>query len=284
MLLLNQIHRAKAESIDYADGRHAGPDDLRRKLRRNHYKAVFITHVDTATSVVNPVRELVSECAGAGVFSVVDSVCGVGGEELDFDRLGADIVFTGSQKALAAAPGAVLVATSNELLEYLEKRKQTIESYYMNLLRWKPVMEDPRIYLATPAVQVLLSLREALREVKEEGIEARWKRHQSLGETTRGRLSELGLKFVADEGFRADTVTAFWVKEGSAKEIQNSLEEKYRIVVARGIYEARDKMVRIDHFGILKVEQLARALDALEEVIDGLDLVKKRRVPIAERG
>ncbi len=283
MLLLNALHRAKQESIDYKDGQHAEPDDLRNRLRRSKFKAVFMTHVDTSTGVVNPVRDLVDECQKAGVISVVDSVCGIGGEELDFDRLGADIVFTASQKAIAGAPGAVLLAVSNRAMEYMEKRKDDIESYYMSLPRWKPVMDDPKMYLATPATQVLLALREALREVKEEGLDARWARHRRLGETTRAALAELGVDFVSGEGFRADTVTAFWVENGKAGEIQRELDEKHGITVARGISDTRDKMIRIGHFGILTVDRLEQALGSLESVMVAQGATRRKGVPLAGR-
>ncbi|MGP8124820.1 MAG: pyridoxal-phosphate-dependent aminotransferase family protein, partial [Nitrososphaerales archaeon] len=259
MLLLNQVHGAKADVLEYKDGVHADPDDLRKKLRESKYKAVFMTHVDTSTSVANPIRELVEECVKAGVFSVVDGVCSIGGVPLDFDRLGSDIAFTASQKALAAAPGAVLLAASDRAIDYMAKREKPIESYYMNLLRWKPVMEDPRMYLATPATQVLLALREALLEVKGETLEKRWARHRKLGELTRDQVDEWGFKFVADEGFRADTVTSFWVRKGTAGDIQKTLEDEHGVVVARGIYEARDTMIRIGHFGILTPKRLASA-------------------------
>jgi aspartate aminotransferase-like enzyme len=267
MLMLNQVHGAKADVTDYPDGKHADPDDLRKKLRKTKYKAVFITHVETSTSVINPIQELVNECKDAGVFCVVDSVCGVGGVPLDFDKLGADIVFTASQKALAGAPGAVLVAASKEVLDYMEKRREPIESYYMNLLRWKPIMDDPRMYLATPAVQVLLALREALLEAKEEGLERRWARHARLGEATRGLVSRMGLDFVADEGYRSDTVSAFWVREGTAGDIQRKLEKESGILVARGLYEARGRMIRIGHFGNLTEPRLRKALESLQLVL-----------------
>ena len=280
MLMLNQVHGAKADGLEYNDGVHADPDDLRKKLRRDKYKAVFMTHVDTSTSVVNPVRELVEECIKADVFSVVDGVCSIGGVPLDFDRLGADIAFTASQKALAGAPGAVLLAASDRVLDYMTKREKPIESYYMNLLRWKPVMEDPRMYLATPATQVLLALKEALLEVKRETLEKRWARHRRLGELTRNQVNRWGFKFVADEGFRADTVTSFWVKDGTAGDIQKTLEEKHGIVVARGIYEARDTMIRIGHFGILTPRRLTSALHSMDQVLDDLGM-GNRRAPTA---
>ena len=283
LTLINQAHGAKVDELLYPDGAHATPDDLRKKLRENKYKAVYMTHVETATSVRNPIGELVEECRNAGVFSIVDSVCGLGGEPLDFDRLRADIVFTCSQKALAAPPGAALLATSKEIQDYFGKRTEPIESYYMNLLRWKPVMDDPKIYLATPAVQVLRALRIALMDVKEEGIEARWARNHQLGEMVRKRLLELGLPLVADEGFRADTVTAFRVKEGTSAGIQKAMDQKHHIVVARGISEDRDRIIRLGHFGILTPERLREALDSLEDVLGEAGALKSPQVGVPQQ-
>jgi alanine-glyoxylate transaminase / serine-glyoxylate transaminase / serine-pyruvate transaminase len=273
MLMLNQIHGAKADSLDFPGGKAADPDTLRKKLRKAKYTAVFITHVDTSSSVLNSVPELVEECSKAGVLSVVDSVCAIGGVPLDFDKLGADIVFTASQKALAAAPGAVLIAVSQRAMDYMEKRKVPIESYYMNLLRWKPVMDDPKMYLATPATQVLLALREAMLEVKAEGIENRWERHRKLGELTRGRIGEWGQNLVAEEGHRANTVTSFWVKDDKAGDVQKTLEKEHHVMVSRGIYDDKDKMIRIGHFGILQPETLSRALDSMGAVMEELGVV-----------
>ena len=276
MLLLNKIHGAKADSLEFENGKAADPDALRKKLRQRKYSAVFITHVDTSSSVLNPVSDLVEECSKAGVLSVVDSVCAIGGEPLDFDRMGADITFTASQKALAGAPGAVLVAASNRAVEHMEKRKTPIESYYMSLLRWKPIMDDPKMYLATPATQVLLALREALLEVKAEGIENRWARHRKLAEMTRSKVEAWGQKFVAEEGHRADTVTSFWVQGGKAGPIQKTLEDEHHVMVSRGISSDRDSMIRIGHFGILEPETLRRALDSMGGVMVGLGLVPSR--------
>ena len=273
MLMLNQVHGAHADSIDHPNGKAADPDALRSQLQKNNYRVVFITHVDTSSSVINPVKELVEECQKAGVLSVVDSVCAIGGVPLDFDKLGADIVFTASQKALAGAPGAVLVAASQKAIDYMEKRKEPIESYYMSLLRWKPIMEDPRMYLATPATQVIMALREAMIEVKEEGLENRWARHRKLGEMTRSRVEEWGQDFVADEGHRADTVTSFWVKKENAGEVQGTLEKEHGIMIARGLYDDKDKMLRIGHFGILATDTLRSSLDTIEQVMKELGAV-----------
>ena len=267
MVSINEAHGAQVVQLQYPIGTHANPDDLRGKLREDKFRAVFITHVDTGSAVVNPIRELVAECKSAGAFAVIDSVTGLGGEELDFDRLGADIVFTASQKAIAAPPGAVLIAVSNELLGYFQKRAKPIEGWYLNLLRWKPIMDDPKIYLATPAVQIMLALREALLELKEEGLEERWRRHRVLAEKIREGLQRMDVKFVAEEGYRADTLTSFVVKEGKAPEVQKELRDTHKIEVARGLGDYGGGMIRIGHMGILTAEQADRTVKAMGEAL-----------------
>ena len=283
MHMINQIHGASADQLEFKGGKAADPDALRRQLRKSKYAAAFITHVDTSSSVVNPIGDLVDECNKAGVLSVVDSVCGVGGVPLDFDRLGADLAFTASQKALAGPPGAVLIAASQRAIEFMEKRKAPIESYYMNLLRWQPIMEDPKMYLATPATQVLLALREAMLGVKEVGIETRWARHRRLGGIVRDRVGGWGQEFVAEEGHRSDTVTSFLVENGKAGAIQKALEVKHNVMVARGVYDDRERMIRIGHFGILSPELLERSMDQMGGVMEDLGLLPKRVIATKRR-
>ena len=284
MVSINEAHGAQVSQLQYPYGTHANPDDLRGKLRKDKFSTVFVTHVDTSTAVVNPIKELVEECKNAGTLAVVDSVCGLGGEELDFDRLGADIVFTASQKAIAAPPGAVLIAASNEILEYFQKRAKPIEGWYLNLLRWKPIMDDPKIYLATPAVQIMLALREALLELKEEGLEERWTRHRALAQKIREGLQRMGVKFVAEEGYRANTLTGFIVKEGMAPGVQKELRDAHKIEVARGLGDYSGKMIRIGHMGILNVEQADRTVKAVGETLARFGLAASVTTPEGHPG
>jgi len=284
MASINEAHGAKVVQLSYPMGTHANPDDLRRNLREDSFRAVFITHVDTSSAVLNPIKELVAECKNAGAFAVVDSVCGLAGEELNFDGLGADIVFTASQKAIAAPPGAVLIAVSNELLGYFQKRAKPIEGWYLNLLRWKPIMDDPKIYLATPAVQIMLALREALLELKEEGLEERWTRHRLLAHKIREGLQRMDVKFVAEEGYRANTLTGFIVKEGIAPGVQKELRETHKIEVARGLGDYSGRMIRIGHMGILNAEQADRTVKAVDEALAKFGVAASVPHPIGRSG
>jgi aspartate aminotransferase-like enzyme len=183
---------------------------------------------------------------------------------LKFDDIGADIVLTGSQKAIAAPPGATLLAVSKDAYASMERRKSPIQSYYMNLVRWKPIMDDPKIYLTTPAVQVMLGLKEALVEVKEEGIENRWRRHENLARAFRAGLETLNLQPFPDEESRSPTVTAFQVPNGKSSEIQEALRTKYGIHLALGFGEFKDHMLRVGHFGNISLTDVLSLLGSLE--------------------
>jgi len=144
----------------------------------------------------------------------------------------------------------------------------------MNLVRWKPVMDDPKIYLTTPAVQVMLALREALLQIKEEGIENRWKRHEILSEAFRAGLEALNLKPVPNSKSRAPTVTAFYVPDGRAAEFQDTLRTKYGLHVARGFGDYKDSMLRVGHFGNISATNVLSLLGALELTLSGSSMVR----------
>jgi alanine-glyoxylate transaminase/serine-glyoxylate transaminase/serine-pyruvate transaminase len=268
--MMAEIHGCKVDSIASGLGAHTDYDAVSKKLSNERFKALLFTHIDTSTSVMNDIERLTKIASDNGTLSICDSVCGIGGAPLKFDELGADVVLTGSQKAIAAPPGATLIALSRRAFEVVQTRKTPIASYYMNLARWKPIMEDPRIYLTTPAVQVMLALREALLEIKREGIENRWRRHETLARALRAGLEAFDLKLVAEQDSRSPTVTAFYVPHGkSSSNIQEILRLKYGIHIAKGFGELADKTMRIGHFGNVSSTWILGLLSALELVSSG---------------
>ncbi len=267
MVDINRCYGADVEEIGSGFGFHADPDAVRKRLAGGRFKAVYVTHVDTGSTVCNPIAEVVKEAKSAGALAIVDGVCSVGGVELDFDAMGADLAFTGSQKALAAPPGAVLIAVSNEFFTMLEARRDRVRTYYANLLRWKMVMDNPGTYFATPAVQLMQALNQALREVNAEGVDRRWRRHQTNATLIREGIEGAGSKLVAEKGFRADTVTGVWTEPGAAPTIQKSLREEHGIDVSRGLGENNSKMLRIGHFGNLTEKQARFFVDSFASAL-----------------
>ena len=272
---LANIHGAEVEVLNFDLGKHADPKVIDEKLSEGGYKAISLTHVETSTGLINPIEKIVKIIRKHNVFSIIDSVCGVGGCELIFDNLGADIVITCSQKVIAAPPGATLLAVSKRAMEAFENRKSPIHSYYMDLTRWKMFMENPKIYLATPSIQILLALREALLMVKEEGLENRIRRHKIIAEAIRAGLEALNLKFVVEEGYRADTVTAFYTPHDKAFNIHSMMGERYKIHLAHGLGDLKGKILRVGHFGNITPRDVVSLLSALELSLKAFNTVVK---------
>ncbi|HVP23407.1 MAG TPA: alanine--glyoxylate aminotransferase family protein [Conexivisphaerales archaeon] len=254
-----------AETTVYAppEGQGADPKVLDEMLSKERFKAVFITHVETSMGVINRVKELAAVARRHGALAMVDAVCGLGGAELRFDDWDLDVAFAGSQKAIAAPPGAMLMALSARALEAMQARKTSVPSYYFNLQNWMTVMRDPHIYLTTPSVPVLRALRVALEMVMEEGLEARWRRHAALSSAFREALLAGGSKLWARDP--SPTVTAIQVKE--AQRIQSAILADHNVLVARGIDLHRDDMIRVGHMGNVTKEQLIVTLAAFGEAV-----------------
>jgi len=265
------IYGARVETLTFDLGKHADSKLIDEKLSEGGYKAITVTHVETSTGLLNPIKDIVKIARKYDIYSIIDSVCGIGGCELIFDKLGADIVITCSQKVIAAPPGATLLAVSKKAMDSIENRKTPIHSYYMNLARWKIFMENPRTYLATPSIQVLLALLEALRIVKEEGLEKRVRRHKIIADAIRSGLEALNIKFVVENGYRADTVTSFYTPRDKAFDIHSMMGERYKIHLAHGLGDLKGKILRMGHFGNITPRDTISLLSALEVSLKTFD-------------
>ncbi|MFQ6010750.1 MAG: pyridoxal-phosphate-dependent aminotransferase family protein, partial [Nitrososphaerales archaeon] len=269
------INEALGADVEVLSSKLGSPTDIKildEKLRSERYKAVFVTHVDTSSTVSNPVGELSNVIKKNGSLCIIDGVCSVGGSPFNFEELGIDVAITASQKALGAPPGAALLFLADNALTVLENRKSPIRSYYFNLTRWRKVMEDPRVYLATPATQIMLALREALLMVREEGLEMRWNRHRTISKALRTGIKALGMQIVAEEGFEADTVTGCYTPNNLAPQIHSKLSQDHNILVAMGFGPERERMLRIGHFANISGEQALSALSAFETTFRSLNI------------
>ena len=260
---ISKIYGAQTTVYSPPDGQPADPAVLDEMLAKERYKAVIITHIETSMGLINDVKPLVETAKKHGALAIVDSVCGLGGAELRFDDWGIDVAFSASQKALAAPPGATLLALSPKALEVLGNRRSPIPSYYFDLRGWLKVMKDPKIYLSTPTVPVLRALRIALQMVKEEGLEARWTRHSRLASAFRRGLTESGLELWPKKP--SPLVTAVKVKD--AGPIQQAMLRNHNVLVSRGLDTHKDDMIRVGHMGNVTKEQLLVTLTAFGESV-----------------
>ncbi|MBI5629367.1 MAG: alanine--glyoxylate aminotransferase family protein [Elusimicrobia bacterium] len=243
-------------------GRAASPERLKEALKANPgTKAVFLQHTDTSTGVVNDIEALsavVRENSQALV--VVDSVSGLAAERLETDAWNLDVVLTGSQKGLMNAPGLAFAAVSARAWKAVEAAK--LPRFYFDWRAMKKSLAD-RETPYTPGVTLVAGQAEALRLIRQEGIENVWKRTGELAAHTREQAqAKLGLSLFAKDP--ANILTALRLPEGTdGNALIADILRQERISIAGGQMHLKGKIIRIAHMGYITRADVDAGLEAL---------------------
>jgi aspartate aminotransferase-like enzyme len=260
-----ETHGGEVDRLRFEWGAPVDIKQVEEKLGSNDYKLFTVEHVDTSTGIANPLKKIGELRSNTDALYVVDSVCGLGGMPLKMDEWNIDYCLTGSQKALGAPPGISLFCLNDKAWEVVEKRGSLPSDYYVNLKRWKPIMDNPKGYFATPATGLVLGMLEALRIIFEEGLEVRWKRHEVFSEAFQAGVKALGWGSFPAEGHNAHTLTVPKVPEGvDDAKMRATMYQKYRVIIAGGLGKLGGKTVRVGHMGNDTMNDLVATLGAME--------------------
>ncbi|MCX8184713.1 MAG: alanine--glyoxylate aminotransferase family protein [Sulfolobales archaeon] len=240
-------------------GRGFTEEDVEKILAEGSYSTILLQHVETSVAVANPVEKIAKKAKKFGAKVVVDGIASIGGMDMRLDEWGVDVCLTGSQKALAVPPGLAIVAFRKEFTPLTDS-----ETTYFNISKLLKEMESTRNYYITPAVNLVYALSGSLKKILSEGLEARYRRHEILAKAVQRGLEALGLKLVAEEPFRAHTVTAAYIPEGVEWVKLYSEMRSRGIEIAGGLGELRGKIFRIGHMGEVAASDVIATLAALE--------------------
>jgi alanine-glyoxylate transaminase/serine-glyoxylate transaminase/serine-pyruvate transaminase len=228
------------------------------------------THVDTSTGVRVDAERFGALGREHGVFTVLDGVCSVAGEDLRQEAWGIDVVLTASQKAIGVPPGLALLVVSQNLLCAWGKRKTKVANYYADWSKWLPIMAsyEKRVpsYFATPAVNLVCALGVSLEQILDEGIEERIARHRRLARACRAAIRSLGLDQVpTDEASAANTMTAPRYPEGVSSKTFLSNVRSAGVILAGGLHpKISERYFRIGHMGATRAGDVLATIGAVE--------------------
>jgi aspartate aminotransferase-like enzyme len=246
------------------EGRAIDPAKVEEALKQNpQAKAVFTQHTETSTGVVNDIPKLGEIISKTSAIFVLDAISGLGGQELRADDWKVDVLVSGSQKGLMTAPGLAMVSVSAKAWPLVEASKNP--RFYFDWRTMKksiPQKETPY----TPAVSLIVSLAEALRQIKQEGLENIWARHAWLANATREGIKALGLTIFAQNP--CNVLTSVNVPAGvDGKKIVKRMREEYGVSIAGGQVELEGKIVRLAHMGYMDRFDVIIGLSALEMML-----------------
>lgn len=224
-------------------------------------KAIYLTHSETSSGTVTNVREIakaVHEISDALI--VVDGITSVGAIELKMDEWDLDIVLTGSQKGLMIPPGLSFIAVSERAWRKINETENRV--FYFSLKKAQKALESGDTPW-TPAITLVIGANEALKLIKEEGLENVWKRHHRLAEGIRIGVKALGLKLMSKNPSNA--ITAVFIPEGiEFKKFNDALKYEFGITVAGGQEQYKGKLFRISHLGYYDELDMITMISALE--------------------
>jgi alanine-glyoxylate transaminase/serine-glyoxylate transaminase/serine-pyruvate transaminase len=264
LVQIMERYGATVRRIDVEWGRAVDPALLRAELKKEAADVVGIVHAETSTGVINPVKELTAIAHEFGALTVVDMVTSLGGHPVDLAAWGVDAAYSCSQKCIGAPSGMSPVAVSGVARAKMVKCR----SFYLDL----KLLEDywqGRKYHHTLSTTLVYALREALLMAEEEGLEARYARHERHHRALVAGIEAMGLSLLPPPNERLWTLNTVRVPAGVDEvAVRKTLLGTFNLEVGAGLGPLAGKIWRVGLMGASSTPQtLLQFLAAFEAAL-----------------
>lgn len=257
--------------IEKAWGEVFSLDEVEAALAAHKPAVLMLVHAETSTGALQPLEDIGALCHQHGCLFLTDSVTSLGAAPLFLDEWEVDVAYSCSQKGLSCPPGASPLTFSDRAMAKVNGRAHKVTSFYLDInLLAKYWLGKTRGYHHTMSSNMIYALREGLRLVAEEGLEARWQRHQENAQIFWDGLAAIDLTcHVPDPAQRIPSLTTVAVPEGvDAGAVAKRLLHEYNIEVAGGFSKLAGKVWRVGLMGYnSRPENVLLLLQALERIL-----------------
>jgi alanine-glyoxylate transaminase/serine-glyoxylate transaminase/serine-pyruvate transaminase len=257
--------------VDGEWGRAIDPGAVRKALQGKNPKVMAVVHGETSTGACQPIADLKKVAQEIGALFLVDCVTSLGGMDVGLDKLGIDIAYSATQKCISCPPGLAPISFSPEADKVLENRKTPVLSWYLDMTMVKSYWGKERKYHHTAPINMIYALREALRLVAEEGLEARFARHRLNHLALVAGVEAMGLSMLVPEGERLPMLNAIRIPEGADDlKVRRGLLNGFGIEIGGGLGELAGKIWRVGLMGHTSCQKTVFIfLSALEAILKG---------------
>ena len=244
-------------------------DQLRDVLKKVRPKVLSLVHAETSTGALQPLEQVGPLCHEFDTLLVADTVTSLGCVPLAVDAWQLDAVFSCSQKGLSCPPGLSPVSFSPRAVEAVNKRKTKVQSWYLDLTTIQQYWGENRAYHHTAPITMNYALREGLRLLLEEGLEARWARHRRNHLALKAGLLALGLQYTAAESCQMPQLNAVRIPAGvDDLTVRKQMLNEFGIEIGGGLGDFKGKAWRIGLMGFnAKPSSVLLCLGALEQCL-----------------
>jgi alanine-glyoxylate transaminase/serine-glyoxylate transaminase/serine-pyruvate transaminase len=236
--------------VDADWGKTIDPEDVRKAVQGKNPKLIAVVHAETSTGVCQPLEDLAGIARDCGALFLVDTVTSLGGIEVAVDKMGIDAVYSGTQKCLSCPPGLSPISFSPAALKALENRKSPVVSWYLDMSMVSSYWGAERKYHHTAPINMIYGLREALRIIAEEGLGARFERHQLNHRALVAGVEAMGLSMLVQEGERLPMLNAVRIPEGADDlKVRKALLNDLGMEIGGGLGALAGKIWRVGLMG-----------------------------------
>jgi len=264
------------------------PDQIATALKQSGAKVVGIVHAETSTGACQPLEAISQVVHEAGALFLVDTVTSLGGMQVDVDGWQIDACYAGTQKCLSCPPGLAPVSFSEAAVTAIEKRKTKVQSWYLDVSMIRQYWGQERLYHHTAPINMNYALLEALRMIKEEGLQARWARHLAMHKILRAGLEALGMDYLAQAGHELPMLNAVRIPDGvDDGQLRKQLLNEFNLEIGGGLGQFKGKAWRIGLMGsACTLGNVMLCVSALEKCLadQGLALEKGAGLAAAIEG
>ena len=240
-------------------------------------KAVILTHSETSTGVINDLKTISQYIRNhKNALSIIDCVTSIGAFNVPTDEWQLDIVASGSQKGYMIPPGLSFISVSKKAWKANEL--SNLPKFYLDLKSYKKsLLNNSNPF--TPSVNLMFALDEALKMMKEEGLENIFKKHERHKKAISEAAKKLNLKLFANEKSLSPSITAIEAQNFDAESFRKSIQAKYGIQLAGGQDHLKGKIFRVGHLGYINDLEIISAISAI-----GLTLYEKNLISHTDIG
>jgi len=268
------VERCGAAAIMVQDawGEPVDPNKVEEALKANpDAKLLAFVHAETSTGACSDVRLLSSLAHKYGCLSLVDSVTGLGGVELDVDGWEVDAIYSGSQKCLSCPPGLAPLSFGPRAVEVIKRRKTKVQSWFLDMQLMMAYWEGDggRSYHHTAPINNMYGLHEGLVILQEEGLENAWARHALHASALAAGVEAMGLSYVVRKDARLPQLNSITVPAGIREaEVRARLLNDFNLEIGAGLGTLAGKVWRIGLMGHgANKTNVLRCLSALDAVL-----------------
>jgi alanine-glyoxylate transaminase/serine-glyoxylate transaminase/serine-pyruvate transaminase len=257
MRMKENVERCGGTPIMVEDpwGSPVDPEKLRSALKANPgIKTVAFVQAETSTGVRSDAAALCAIAREFGALTIVDTVTGLGGIDVNVGAWGADAVYAGTQKCLSCPPGLSPVTFSDRAAARVKGRRTKVQSWFLDLSLvmgyWGDGEGGGRTYHHTAPVNALYGLHEALLMLREEGLEQAWRRHATAHRALVAGVEAMGMKMKVDAAVRLPQLNLVEIPEGvDDAAVRRRLLNEFNLEIGSGLGIWAGKVWRIGLLG-----------------------------------